>query len=192
MQAYSWKTSTKYYPEEMEYLMSPCDLHFSNKKRAEPFEKYFVKDFPLMRAFQRVDLMTFCSELINPKIDRASMGHSLEVRVPFLDRRVIEWALSRPLDPMEKYPTNSKPVLRQFLQSHNLHDTLKNPKQGFGLKIAKHYDQEIAIEQIGESWWVKSGFWHKDWKKIINAHVPGRLFRIWSALMLAKWAEKNI
>jgi len=192
MQAYSWKISTKYFPEELEFLMSPCNLHFNNEKRAAPFEKHFVKDLPLMRAFQRVDLMTFCSELINPKIDRASMGHSLEVRVPFLDRRVIEWALSRPLDPEEKYATSSKPILRQYLQSKNLHATLKNPKQGFGLKIADHYDQDKALEQIAESWWVTSGFWNKDWKKVINANVPGKLFRIWSALMLAKWAEKRL
>jgi asparagine synthase (glutamine-hydrolysing) len=190
MQAYSWHTSTKYLPEEMEFLMSPCNLSFNYKKRIEPFEKHFTKKLPLMRAFQRVDLMTFCSDLINPKVDRASMGHSLEVRVPFLDRRIIEWALRRPIDPIEKKITSSKPVLRQFLKSHNLQAILNHPKQGFSLKIAEHYDQDFAIEQIGDSWWVKNGFWHKDWKKIVIAGVPGRFFRIWSALMLAKWAEK--
>ncbi len=94
--------------------MSPLRLKFNSEKRAEPFEKYFSKTFPLMRALQRIDLMTFCSELINPKVDRASMGNSLEVRVPFLDRRVIEWALRRPVDPTEKYLYNSKPVLRKY------------------------------------------------------------------------------
>jgi asparagine synthase (glutamine-hydrolysing) len=190
MQAYSWKTSTRYFPEEMEFLMSPCNLKFSDTKRSEPFEKYFIKGLPLMRALQRVDLMTFCAELINPKIDRASMGHSLEVRVPFLDRRVIEWALSRPLDPMEKCTAASKPILREFLRSHHLNEPLNNPKQGFSLKIGNRYDQDAALEQIGESWWVKSGFWHRDWRKIVDANISGRFFRIWSALMLTKWAEK--
>jgi asparagine synthase (glutamine-hydrolysing) len=134
--------------------------------------------------------MTFCSELINPKVDRASMGHSLEVRVPFLDRRVIEWALRRPIDPMEENINSSKPVLRHFLKSHNLHATLNHPKQGFSLKIADQYSQDVALKHIGGSWWVKNGFWHKDWEKIVNADVPGRFVRIWSALMLAKWAEK--
>ena len=110
--------------------------------------------------------------------------------MPFLDRRVIEWAIRRPVDPAEKVLANSKPVLRTFLSSHGLEGILNNPKQGFSLKVAEHYNQSDAIAQIEESWWVKSGFWHKDWKKIIDAKVSGRFFRIWSALMMAKWSTK--
>jgi asparagine synthase (glutamine-hydrolysing) len=192
MQAYSWKLSTTYLPEEIEYLMSACALDFSYEKRAMPFEKHFSKSMPRKRALQRVDLMTFCSESINPKIDRASMGHSLEVRVPFLDRRIIEWALRRPVDKFEKHENASKPVLRRFLKLNHMGDLLKEKKQGFGLKIANKYNIDYALEQISNSWWVKSGFWRNDWRKIIDSRVPGRHFRVWSALMMAKWADKYI
>lgn len=190
IQDYSWETAIKFLPEEMEQLMAPSGLCFDDNKRAEPLEKYFVKSLPLMRALQRVDLMTFCSELVLPKVDRASMGHSLEVRVPFLDRRIIEWALRSPIKPMESNLSNSKPVLRRYLKSRKMYDTLNNPKQGFSLKIAGNYPQDVAIEHIKQSWLVKSGFWHKKWEKIITSNTPDKFNRIWSSLMLAKWSDR--
>lgn len=190
MQAYSWRTANKYLPEEMESLMAPCDLRFNDKLRVAPLTKHFVSELPTIRALQRVDLMTFCAELVIPKVDRASMGSSLEVRVPFLDRRIIEWALRCPVDPVEMDINNSKPILRKYLRTHKLDKVLNNPKQGFGLKIADKYDKKHAFDQIKQSWWVKSGFWHKDWGKIIFANAPDKSNRIWASLMLAKWAQK--
>ena len=190
MQGYSWRTSNKFLPDEMEFLMSPCDLRFDDSMRVEPFEKFFISTLPLIRALQRVDLMTFCSELVIPKVDRASMGHSLEVRVPFLDRRIIEWALRRPPDLEEQHVGFSKPVLRHYLEKRRLDEILNNPKQGFGLKFKDKYDQHYAYDQIEQSWWVKSGFWNDKWRKIFDANTPFRHARIWAFLMLAKWAHK--
>ena len=79
--------------------------------------------------------------------------------------------------------------LRKYLHKNGLVKTLKNPKQGFGLKFANKIDYKRAIEEIKQSWWVKSGFWNDKWLNIINANVPFRSNRIWAALMLAKWSN---
>jgi asparagine synthase (glutamine-hydrolysing) len=65
------------------------------------------------------------------KLDRASMAHSLEVRVPFLDHRVVEYAWRLP--PALKYCNRggSKHLLRRLLYRHVPPELVDRPKQGF-------------------------------------------------------------
>ena len=65
------------------------------------------------------------------KVDRASMAHSLEVRVPFLDHRVVEYAWRLP--PALKYcgRAGSKHLLRRLLYRHLAPELVDRPKKGF-------------------------------------------------------------
>jgi len=65
------------------------------------------------------------------KVDRASMAHSLEVRVPFLDHRVVEYAWRLP--PAIKYcdKAGSKFLLRSLLYKHVPPELVDRPKKGF-------------------------------------------------------------
>ena len=170
--------------------MENTGLEFNDKQWIEPIAKHFEPDLPQIRALQRIDLMSFCSECILPKVDRASMWHSLEVRVPFLDHRIIEWGLRMPVNQKELLTSNSKLVLRRYLMRKVPQKVLNHSKQGFSLKIRNTYNWENALEQIDNSWWVKSGFWKKDWRKIIENPISPRNGRLWFLLMLSKWSEK--
>jgi asparagine synthase (glutamine-hydrolysing) len=78
-----------------------------------------------------VDINTYMSDDLLPMTDRMTMGVSLEGRVPFLDYRLIEWALALPGD-LKLHNGSSKYVLRQAMAGLLPPEILSRPKRGFG------------------------------------------------------------
>lgn len=94
-----------------------------------------VRDFDPLSLVQYVDFKTYLCGDILTKVDRASMAHSLEVRVPMLDHRFLEWAVR--LRPQLKLNAQSgKYVLKKALEPHLPHDVLYRPKMGFAVPLA--------------------------------------------------------
>jgi asparagine synthase (glutamine-hydrolysing) len=84
---------------------------------------------------QYLDFKTWLPGDILTKVDRASMAHSLEVRVPLLDHKFVEWASS--LAPGVKLRGGEgKHVLKKALEPHLPHDIMYRPKKGFSIPIA--------------------------------------------------------
>lgn len=177
----------RFLPEEAEALLSPMDLRFRDEDMLAPLRKHFESRLPLQRALQRVDLMTFCTDSILAKVDRASMAHSLEVRVPFLDRRMVEWAFRQPVTARDL--VESKPVLRDYLRPRVPKEVLTHPKQGFSLRVLDAFDWDAALDTIREGLWVKQGLWASGWERYVEPGIPFREPRIWNLLMLTRWAE---
>jgi asparagine synthase (glutamine-hydrolysing) len=184
---HAWRLFPRFLPEEAELLMKPMKLNFGDDEMLAPLKKHYEPALPLKRALQRVDIMTFCSDSILAKVDRASMAHSLEVRVPFLDRRIIEEYIAAPLSSRENI--ESKPLLRTYLSSRVPAEVLSAPKQGFSLQALDNFDWGSALEEIAHGPWVKAGYWSPDWRQCIESDMPYRNGRIWTLLMLTRWAE---
>ncbi len=68
------------------------------------------------------------------KVDRASMMHSLEVRAPFLDSRIVDFANSLP-DRMKLRGSSGKEFLKRALRDKLPHEILRRPKMGFGIPM---------------------------------------------------------
>ena len=69
------------------------------------------------------------------KTDRSSMAHSLELRVPFLDQRVAEFALGL-ATPLKVRGFAKKRLLRQALAPLLPKEIVRGPKQGFSIPLA--------------------------------------------------------
>jgi asparagine synthase (glutamine-hydrolysing) len=90
---------------------------------------------PPLRRARAVDIATYLSDGLMPKVDVGAMAHALEVRAPLLDHRVIEFGLSLP-EPLLRRDGIGKLPLRA-LWSRRVPPTLfERPKMGFRVPLA--------------------------------------------------------
>ena len=99
-------------------------------------------DDPLAQA-QYLDFKTWLPGDILTKVDRASMAHSLEVRVPLLDHRLVEWASNLPRELKLRHGMG-KYVFKKMLEPELPHDVLYRSKMGFSVPLAAWFRGPLA------------------------------------------------
>lgn len=120
----------RYTHENLPQLLHP-DIHSSIPAYADAFyEQHYRKEWPPLKSFQYLDAKSFMGELVLVKIDRASMAHSLEVRVPFLDHQLFEYVFS--LHPSVFFrEKETKFLLKENIKKVLPKTILDRSKQGF-------------------------------------------------------------
>ncbi|MDG5776150.1 asparagine synthase (glutamine-hydrolyzing) [Haloarculaceae archaeon H-GB1-1] len=100
-------------------------------------------DDPTVRDQQFVDLNTFLVDDILTKVDRASMAHSLEIRVPFVDHEFVENVLSA----MESFPFEGeqKRILKRIGEDVIPEAVCERDKQGFGVPVTQFIDRYMDV-----------------------------------------------
>ncbi len=84
---------------------------------------------------QYLDIKTYLVGDILTKVDRASMAHSLEVRVPFLDHKFVEWSATIPTA-LKLKNGSGKHIFKKAMEPHLPHDVLYRKKMGFRVPLA--------------------------------------------------------
>ncbi len=87
---------------------------------------------------QYLDMKTYMVGDILTKVDRASMAHALEVRVPFLDHKLMEWVSGLPTD-FKLRGAEGKFMLKRALEPHLPHDIMYRRKMGFSIPLAEWF-----------------------------------------------------
>jgi asparagine synthase (glutamine-hydrolysing) len=90
-----------------------------------------------LRGLLHLDLTTYMTDDVLAKVDRMSMAHALEVRVPLLDHRLVEFAATLPFDYKLRNGT-SKAVLKHAVRDLLPASILGRGKQGFAVPL-KHW-----------------------------------------------------
>ena len=88
-----------------------------------------------LNQFLFADLTLNMPSAMLPRLDRASMAHSLEARVPFLSHKLVDWAMMVPED-LKLHGRTGKYILRHAIKPWLPPDIIKRPKQGFQIPMA--------------------------------------------------------
>jgi len=91
------------------------------------------------------DQLAYLPEDILVKVDRASMKNSLEVRVPFLDPRLVQFVNALPIR-FKIVGTDQKRLLRRLLLEIGLPELLNRPKQGFGIPLKSWLGGRLRVD----------------------------------------------
>ena len=144
-----------------------------------------------------LDMMSYLPDDILVKVDRASMGASLESRTPFLDHSVVEFAWQIPLS-MKIRDGQGKWLLRQVLDRYVPKALVERPKAGFAVPLGAWLRgplREWAETLLDERGMQQQGFLNpgpirQKWSE----HLSGRYDRqyyLWNVLMFQAWLEAN-
>lgn len=114
--------------------------------------EYFTGSRPAssLDRFLQADLTVSMPSAMLTRLDRASMAHSLEARVPFLSHRLVDWALTVP-GTMKLRGTTGKYILRQAVAPWLPASTMRRPKQGFQIPHTDWLRGELG-ELALEAW----------------------------------------
>ena len=129
------------------------------------------------------------------KTDRASMYNSLEVRAPFLDYRLVDFANSLPYDSKLRGFT-TKYILKELMKDKLPADILNRPKKGFGIPIAKWINNELKSwvdDLLSEDKIKNQGIFNFQYINQIlmehRAQKSDHRKKIWTLLMFQQWYE---
>ena len=151
---------------------------------------------PLSR-LQDVDIGIYLPDDLLTKTDRASMAHSLETRVPFLDTALADFALALPR-PMRVRGLQKKRLLRKAVEPLVPREIARGKKRGFSIPAAAWLRGELepfAREVLSPEAVGRQGFFDPDAvTRVLDTHASGRedLSRqLWGLMSFALWHERH-
>ena len=138
---------------------------------------------------QYIDTKTYLVGDINTKVDRASMAHSLEVREPLMDHKIVEWMATLPSS-LKMRNGEGKVLLKKTMEPHLPNDVLYRPKMGFAVPLAKWFRGPLRARvraQLKEGPLADSGWFDlKTIERLIEQHESGARDHstpLWTLLM---------
>lgn len=145
-----------------------------------------------------VDVATYLPGDLLPKIDIATMAHSLEARSPFLDHELMEFAASLPSE-MKLNGSNGKAILKSALRSTLPPSILHRPKMGFGVPLESWFRgalRDLPAERLLDPAALARGYFERPAiERLIAEHQQGAAdhsLRLWTLLALETWHREVV
>ena len=169
------------------------------KKRATKWHSAYSQIFSKLPLQYQADynIKLWLENDSNVKVDRASMAYSMEVRSPFLDYRIVEFARTLPIEYRYK-KGNKKRIIKDLLEEFIPRELFDLPKKGFSIPLGMWIKNELRddilsaldddfLESVPNLNTVK-------FKQQFAKHLQGEsnyAFNIWKLYVLHGWLKQN-
>ena len=146
----------------------------------------------------RFDFETYLPEDVLTKVDRMSMAHSLESRVPLLDNQVVEFAATLPAH-FKIHDGRRKHVLKEAVKNLLPAGIIDRRKQGFGVPLDLWFRgrlRDVFADVLGSARARQRGYFRPAFiERIVREHLTGRRdhsLRLWQLLVLELWHRQYV
>jgi asparagine synthase (glutamine-hydrolysing) len=181
----------------MSFWKTPVLLASHGEERWDPLPQpdWWLSNADFCHQLMYGDLTGYLPDDLLVKLDRAAMAVSLETRVPFLDRKLMEFAWRIPLA-MKLDQGRRKWILRRVLYRYLPPELVDRPKQGFSVPLLKWLMgplRDWAEALLDERRLRQDGYFdtpvlRDNWANVANHHHRLK-HGIWSVLMFQAWLD---
>ncbi len=148
------------------------------------YRKHYDRKLSPLRSVQQMDIKCFMGELVLTKIDRASMAHSLEVRVPFLDHELFE-KVFRYREELCFRPDETKFLLRENIKHRLPKEIIERGKQGFVGPDSFYMDIDRYRQLLVNGDLVNAGIVQSAYVSRLIANADH--WRLWKLAVMENW-----
>jgi asparagine synthase (glutamine-hydrolysing) len=163
---------------------------------ARHFERYAALEWPSQ--MMRFDLETYLPDDVLTKVDRMSMAHSIESRVPLLDNEVIDFASSLPAT-LKIRNGRRKHVLKEVASSFLPEGMVDRQKQGFGVPLGTWFRgglRELFADTLLSRVALQRGYFDPGFvRRLVDDHLSGRRDRtlqLWQLVIFERWHRQYV
>ena len=179
------------------HWQNPTELVINSKEPGTLLTEFKpeLKDLNNQQKMMVLDFITYLSDDILVKIDRAAMATSLETRVPFLDHKLIEYTWKIPHS-LKFKNGKAKWILRQILKKYVPENLTERPKMGFGVPIDSWLRgplRDWAENLLNEKRLKEEGYFNPKlirdkWSDHLSANRNWQS-DLWDVLMFQAWSD---
>lgn len=172
------------------------ERRFMDRVDSDPIgllERFFPTDLPAVTAAQLADVNLYLVDHILTKVDRASMAHGVEARVPFLDPELVKLAFQIPLSLVYRRGER-KALLKRVASRYLPASVLSTRKKGFSCPLGSWGDKRLASwskDLLDDGVLMQQGVLRSDWNKQLQFLEPQYGTRpAWLLLTAELWARR--
>jgi asparagine synthase (glutamine-hydrolysing) len=150
---------------------------------------------PLLSQVSVSEISTYMQNVLLRDSDQMSMASALEVRVPFLDHKLVEYALS--ISDEIKYPNTPKHLLVDSVGSILPSEIVNRPKMGFTFPWAYWMKNELSdfclsrLVTFKQRRLVNEEYIDLLWNRFLKGDKTVNWSRIWGIVVLENWLQEN-
>jgi asparagine synthase (glutamine-hydrolysing) len=152
-------------------------------------------NLPLLSKVSVAEMESYMTNVLLRDTDQMSMAHSLEVREPFLDHRLVEYVLG--VSDEVKYPHSPKQLLVDAVDGLIPREIVDRPKMGFTFPWAIWMRNELRdfcetnLKVLDEHEMMRKGEVMLLWQRFLQGDKRITWSRVWPLVVLGFWIKEN-